>query len=1105
MRTGAIFARGSCRALTWVLALAAMAVVSAGEAVAQPTKITVSKTSVEVEEGGVASFTVSLDKAALVGGTTVTVATRRNTNGDNFVYTVAGGVWLRDTANSTLKDATIQFAEDSKGPMLVSVSSPEDDNAADGEEVLGFTSPGLTSANVAIMQDDNDRVAVNLSTRSLTVPEGGTREYTIVLGSMPGAEVTIKPTVTSINSVVTVALVDSTSTATPKIALASWDGFVHFQAADDNDDTNSIVAWDAPQTIRVTANSDANTINGTATIRHPITTVDADYATATAPSVSVKEIDSVRTISVTASADSVQEGETVDITATLGHPDEEDFTGSLVLSEDVMVTLRLDRNPAASGSWSLSPSATLTIVKGTTTTIATLAAKHDPDDDDENLSFSTSVTGLTTVVLGDAQKVEVAIEDDDTYTLTANKTEVNEGDKATLTVEVEPKAALDTDVKIELYRASGATVEPGPGDVPDYVTIKEGETEAEFTLKTVKDADSTNEEIVARAKVGSAIVGDDLVINVLDGQIYTFSVEPDSIGEADGEASVMVTVNTNKVISSTMDTMLTLAVDAASTAMDPDDYSIMPAEMMVTISKGEKMGMTTLMVTPVADSMDESNETIVLTAWKDDAQVGNAATLTIVDGDSPGSGITAKSGTEVEMVFTEAGADGLMVGGESVSVDMGMLFDVANADLEVMYIVSSSDETVLEVSATDSTLMLDPMMEGMSTVSVMAQPAGMASARGAVSAFTCVGACVSVNLDVAGAVTFMLTPAAVSVTEGGEGMTITATASQAVLANTEVMLMHGAGSASADDYGLVPVMITIMAGDTEGSTMLTATEDTDVEGMEAVTLNAMIGTMSVGMVEVTIEDNDMPTTYTLAPATGMVDEGGEAVITATASQAVMEDTMVSLTATGGTASADDYSVDAITIMTGETSGSTMLIANDDYDVEGMETLTLQGSIGAMIIGSVMFEIADNDMEITVELSSEDMNIVEGDMDAANGTKAAAMLTATASSAVQVDTTVVIMRDGTSSAGMDDFTADPITITAGETVGTTMVMAVEDNMPDSGAGMPEMLVLYGSVDGMNTNMVSFYIWDMAVPALPLIAQLLLAAFLAIGGYRRYLRR
>ena len=112
-----------------------------------------------------------------------------------------------------------------------------------------------------------------------------------------------------------------------------------------------------------------------------------------------------------------------------------------------------------------------------------------------------------------------------------------------------------------------------------------------------------------------------------------------------------------------------------------------------------------------------------------------------------------------------------------------------------------------------------------------------------------------------------------------------------------------------------------------------------------------------------------------------------------------------------------------------------------------------------------------------------------------------MLTATASSAVQVDTTVTIMRDGSSSAVMADFTAAPITITAGETVGTTMVMAVEDGMMED----MEMLTLYGEVDGMKTNMVSFYIWDAAVPALPLIAQLLLAMFLAIGGYRRYLRR
>ena len=75
------------------------------------------------------------------------------------------------------------------------------------------------------------------------------------------------------------------------------------------------------------------------------------------------------------------------------------------------------------------------------------------------------------------------------------------------------------------------------------------------------------------------------------------------------------------------------------------------------------------------------------------------------------------------------------------------------------------------------------------------------------------------------------------------------------------------------------------------------------------------------------------------------------------------------------------------------------------------------------------------------------------------------------------------------------------IMAGETMGTTMVMAVEDDMMEEG----ETLTLEGRVGEMKTNTVMFYIWDAAVPALPLIAQLLLAAFLAIGGYRRYLRR
>ena len=119
-----------------------------------------------------------------------------------------------------------------------------------------------------------------------------------------------------------------------------------------------------------------------------------------------------------------------------------------------------------------------------------------------------------------------------------------------------------------------------------------------------------------------------------------------------------------------------------------------------------------------------------------------------------------------------------------------------------------------------------------------------------------------------------------------------------------------------------------------------------------------------------------------------------------------------------------------------------------------------------------------------------------------------MLMVTASAAVAADTEVMIMRDRAARATAGTTTSCSIrmmiTIEAGEMSGYTMLTA-EDNSTDMEERMEE-LVLFATVDGMQAEgEVTLYIWDYAVPALPLIAQLLLAAFLAIGGYRRYLRR
>ena len=152
--------------------------------------------------------------------------------------------------------------------------------------------------------------------------------------------------------------------------------------------------------------------------------------------------------------------------------------------------------------------------------------------------------------------------------------------------------------------------------------------------------------------------------------------------------------------------------------------------------------------------------------------------------------------------------------------------------------------------------------------------------------------------------------------------------------------------------------------------------------------------------------------------------------------------------------------------------------------------------------SIMFPVEVGLEALTLMLTGpEDMNVVEGGM--------GAMVTVTANRAVTEEVTVTLMRDRAMSTASDaDFTAEPIVIAAGMMTGSTMVMAVEDGMMESVDNMAEELVLYGMAEGMAgevSGQVKLYLWDAAVPALPVIAQLLLAALMAVGGYRRYRRR
>ena len=401
-------------------------------------------------------------------------------------------------------------------------------------------------------------------------------------------------------------------------------------------------------------------------------------------------------------------------------------------------------------------------------------------------------------------------------------------------------------------------------------------------------------------------------------------------------------------------------------------------------------------------------------------------------------------------------------------------------------------------------------------------------------------------LDVHKLPTLMVSPATATLQEGVDEkteltLTINRNPANTTVSSTEklqytqeevtVMLSMGAGStATAADYSIMPASVTFPKRERGSYTASMTVEvealaDEELDDMEMLVLDAEVaggvaanGTdkdMRMGVSTLTIEEGTMKYVY---PKT---DEEIQAVIYAAKEAGMGADMMfnpgemIEIESAGALFNAAEgvtlsYSAmsDNDDVAMASVSGAMVTVtAGDMAGVMAHITITAHASMPAGAKGlpqddpreaSVIFPVEVGLAALSIMLSGpDDMNLVEGGM--------GGMVTATANRMVTEDTMVTLMRDRSMSSADDmDFEAEPITILAGQTSGSTMVMAVEDDMAEDG----EELVLYGMTEGMEgevTGEVKFYLWDAAVPALPIIAQLLLAAFLAVGGYRRYRRR
>ena len=209
--------------------------------------IAVSVPRLTVPEGNANTYTVKLDTQPTASTVTVSVST------------------VPSRTDLTVDKPTLTFTQDTWSiPQTVTVEADHDNDAADDVVVLrhrgsGGDYSGLQGDSLEVTVDDDDLPDATVSTRTLSVPEGGNNSYTVVLDFQPTATVTVDLTTDPVNP--------DLSVSPPRLTFTR-------------------TTWSTAKTVRVSAREDTDSApDPPVAIEHEFS--GGDYGGVTVPNVTV--------------------------------------------------------------------------------------------------------------------------------------------------------------------------------------------------------------------------------------------------------------------------------------------------------------------------------------------------------------------------------------------------------------------------------------------------------------------------------------------------------------------------------------------------------------------------------------------------------------------------------------------------------------------------------------------------------------------------------------------------------------------------------------------------------------------------------------------------
>ncbi|MEG4301963.1 DUF4347 domain-containing protein, partial [Microcoleus sp. D3_18a_C4] len=648
-------------------------------------------------------------------------------------------------------------------------------------------------------------------------------------------------------------------------------------------------------------------------------------------------------------------------------------TASQAVVGNQTVNLGVTGTNITAGDYNLSGT-TITIPNGQTTGTVTFTVADDAlieGSETATLAISNPSAGI---FLGTTTTQNIAITDNDfpAVNLSVTPTTGTETGTTAITVTATASQAVTGAQTVDVALSGTALAADFTGTIPTSITIANGQTTGSFTVNIIDDALIEGTETgtftisnpSAGLTLGTTTIGN-VTITDNDFPAVNLSVTP-STGTETGTTAITVTATASQAVVGAQ----TVDVALSGTALAADFTGTIPTS--ITIPSGQTTGSFTVNIND--DALIEGSETGTFTISNPSAglTLGTTTTgnATITDNDFPAVNlsVTPTTGTETgtTAITVTATASQAVVGNQTVDVALSgtaLPADFTGTIPTSITIPSGQTTGSFTVNIDD-----DALIEGTETGTfTISNPSA-----GLTLGTTTIGNVTITDNDFP-AVNLSVTPS-IGTEAGTTAITVTATASQAVVGNQTVNLGVTGTNITAGDYNLSGTTITIPSGQTTGTVTFTVADDVLIEGNETATL--AISNPSAGIVlgtnttqNIAITDNDFPTVnLSVTPSIGTEAGTTSITIIATAAAPVVGNQTVDLALTGVATAADFTGTipTQITIANGTNSGQVTFTITDDQidEIDETANLTISNPSAGIVLGSTTtgsFTITDNDI------------------------------------------------------------------------------------------------------------------------------------------------